>query len=119
MVGLKSLENMGKQSSFLCRGLSPQISCPGYRSDLATFWEADRVSGNLEGIAIRQIVGANCLSFVLPTSAIDMKKMTRVKTAKAFSKKCCKFDGCQPGKCSVPCCHKCITERRTSGCRER
>ena len=97
---------------FLCCGLSPDISCLGYRSDLATFWEVDRVSRDLEGMAISQIEGANCLSFVLPASATDVKKMTRAKTAKASSKKCCKFDGCQQGKCSNPGCHKCITEQR-------
>lgn len=50
-----------KISPHFC-GLSPDISCLGYRSDLATFWEVDRVSGNLEGMAIGQIEGANCLS---------------------------------------------------------
>jgi len=72
----------------------------------------DRVSRDLEGMAISQTEGANRLSFVLPTSATDVKKMTRAKTAKASSKKCCKCDGCQPGKCSCPGCHKCITEQR-------
>lgn len=102
--------------------ISPQISAvvlPRLKDNLATFWEVGRVSGNLDGIAISQIAGANCLGFVLPTSAADVKKMTRVKTTRAFSKKCCKFDGCQPGKCSVPGCHKCISEQRISGYRER
>ena len=72
----------------MCHGLSPDISCLDYRSDLATFWEVDRVSRNLEGMAISQIEGANRLSFVLPASATDVKKMTRAKTAKANPLQC-------------------------------